>query len=114
MAVTTVSKYSADTRRRTERRRVDVCEFLNGDCMKKEIAVIYDETQPNIVTIGRATDDSDPVMDLSLLLAAVGIQANVCIQRGITEHKGRLLVEYMKSYIDKACADQKLVTTLLQ
>lgn len=82
--------------------------------MKNEIAVMYDDSRPNKVMIGKPDGAGDPWTDLALLLEGVGLLANVCMQSGITEHKGKPLNEYLKSYIDKVCADYKTTMTLMQ
>ncbi len=82
--------------------------------MRHEITVIYDESQPNKVMIGKSDGAGDPWVDLAVLLEGVGLLANVCKQSGITEHKGKPLNEYLKSYIDSVCGDYKTTMSLMQ
>lgn len=78
--------------------------------MRKEITVIHDDSKPNKVMIGSSNRLGDPWMDLGLLLEGVGVLVSACANEGITEHKGQPVNEYLKSYIDKVCADYKSIS----
>lgn len=82
--------------------------------MKHEITVIYDDTKPNRVMVGkpRSPEANDPWADLAILLEGVGVLTNACVQAGITEHKGQPVNEYLKDYIDKVCVDYKTLSVV--
>ena len=74
--------------------------------MRKEIAVIYDDSMPDKIMIGKQEHDGDsPWEDLAYLLEGVGLLANLCFKNGITHHNDQTLPDYLKSYIDKVFAD---------
>jgi len=78
--------------------------------MKTEISVLYDDSKPNKVMIGKPDGDGDPWSDLAILLEGVGVLVAACLQQGMTEHKGQPVNEYLKDYIDKVCTDYKTLS----
>jgi hypothetical protein len=66
--------------------------------MKIIVSVILD-VETGRVQIDKPKGHSDSWDDLAILMEGVGILAKVCVNNGITEHKGKPLKEYLQWYI---------------
>lgn len=72
---------------------------------KYQLTVDYDGEREQQLMIDGALGFKDPWMDLGLLLEGVGLLINTLKGDGKTEHNGLPLDEYIKRYIENACAD---------
>ncbi len=72
---------------------------------KYKLTVDYDgEREQKLIIIGE-DGFKDPWMDLGLLLEGTGLLINTVLGDGKKEHLGIPINDYIKNYIDLACAD---------